>query len=111
MAWLDIFTGIDSEAEQARGDALDAALRAQAERDRLKYGDDYAAQEIAHINAGATPPDVGADIQNTFWTSIQESPITNAAKTALPPQLLWAAVIGIFLWAGGAGFLKGILKK
>ena len=105
-----IFYGVDLDEEQARSDALDAALRNEAERDRALYGEDVYNQTIDHIDRGSMP-DIAGDVSGVFWQSIEESPITRAARTALPPQLIWAAALGIFLWAGGAGFLKGILSK
>lgn len=120
MAFLDIFTGIDSEAEQERSDRLDAELRALNERDRLKRGEDWFAQAQAHVDGGAIN-DVSGEVNDAFWEGWDEgadnirntvggtiNTVTGSAFSVIPWQL-W---LGAGLWlAWHFGLFKSFLKK
>jgi len=120
MAFLDFFTGIDSEEEQARQDKLDAALRAENEKDRAKYGEDWFAQASAHVDQGAIP-DVAGEVDDAFWDGWNDgadnirkgvgSTIDTVVGTPLKliPWQLWVAGALYLGWQLGA--FKGLLAK
>jgi len=120
MAFLDFFTGIDSEEEQARQDKLDAALRAENEKDRAKYGEDWFAQASAHVDQGAIP-DVAGEVDDAFWDGWQDgadnirngigstiNTVTGSAFSVIPWQV-WLAGAAYIAWQMGA--FKGLLAK
>jgi len=106
MAFLDWFTGIDSEDEQARSDKLDADLRALNESKRDQYGEDWFAQAQQHINDNAIP-DVAGSIDDSFWegwnegaANIRSATGTGINKTAgtLFRILPWQVWLGLALY-------------
>jgi hypothetical protein len=116
MAFLDFFTGVDSEAEQARQDDLDAKIRAENERDRLKYGEDWFAQTERNLGNGAIA-DVEGEVDDAFWQGWGEGAdnirsvvggTIDGDSGGLASAIPWQ------VWAAGAAFLAyklGLFKS
>lgn len=119
--------GVDLDEEQARNDQLNRELAAENQRARDKYenlygtafADDYYAQAEAH-RAGSNIVDVDGEVADAFGEGFNDG-IANIRGVAgdvigtpfkLIPWQLWAlAGVALFIWAGGADWLKGRLAR
>lgn len=124
MAWLDFFTGSDTEADQAAMDRADAwnAARNKQLHDEGKMSDANYEIAVQHINEGHI--DVEAEVNGAFKEGLDEGydNVTGAIKTTLaaPFKFAFASIpwhfylvggLVLFWYMGGAVFIKGIFKK
>jgi hypothetical protein len=119
--WAEkLFTGVDLEAEQKRSDDLDKQLLEQNQKalERGVYTEQQFEESNGRIEAGAV--DVDKEVGAAFAEGLNDG-VNNVRNTigdvaTSPFQLiswkLWiVGAIALFFYMGGAGMLKGILKK
>lgn len=120
MAWLDFFTGSDTEETQATIDATDAALARENARDRNRYGDAWFAQ-VEQNRRAAYISDVNSEVHLAFGEGFEEGAsnirgaiggTVNAVVTTpfrVIPWQLWIA--GLLFAAWKLGLLDGLLRR
>lgn len=127
MSWWNpggIFTGgIDLEAEQVRGEALD---NQRYELNQETYTPEQWAIYQSHIQApdSAYGTDVGSAVGDSFIEGAQDglNNVKGGIKGTLNgvgsfvwgaiPWWVWpVAIVGLFIWLGGLTLLKGKLAK
>jgi len=126
--WKEV-TGVDLDAEQAKGDALDAQIKAddQANLQSGKWTQDQYDQAVADANSGATG-DVTAQVDKAAVDGAKEG-LQNLVNTVgdaaqgvtnwsfkslfkIVPWQVWVAVpIILFFYLGGGVILKRYLEK
>lgn len=139
MGWLQkIFYGVDLDAEQARSDQLDAALRVQNEIDYGPGGPVYnqiasergtaaanaAYQQVTQRGAADDMPDIAGDVHGAFREGLHEGyeNVTGGIRAtlaapfkftwaSLPWQLLLAGAIFAFFYFGGPQLVKPLIRK
>lgn len=112
--------GIDLDAEQARSDALDQALREENQRDLASGAIDRAAFDLSNEQINGGYIDVNKEVGDAFTEGFNDG-VKNISDTAgsaisLPFRLIpWQgyviAAVVLFLYMGGASTLRGRLAK
>jgi len=120
MAFLDFFTGFDSEEEQARSDRLDAELRALNEKQREQRGEDWFQQAQGHIDDNRID-DVGGEVNDAFiigWGEGVDNIRNGVGNTISGATGTIFGIVPWQLWIGAAiylafrfGAFNGLLKK
>src|SRR5687768_332239 len=115
--------GVDPAEEQRRQDALEAALAAENEKDRARYGDKWF--EEAQGNLEKSKIDERAEVDQAFDEGLQEGADNVTAVISKPFEIAGTAVGSVlkafpwWLWVAGlavAGFyfwpvLRPLLAK
>lgn len=122
MSWISrILYGVDLDAEQARGTALDEQLRQDAAESLASGRYDQAAydQAMQHFDEGAVT-DVTGSVTDAFYQGLGEGAVNirgtvgsaiSSPFKLIPWQLWLLAGLGLFLYMGGGSMLKGALHK
>jgi hypothetical protein len=116
MSWIQrVLYGVDLDEEQHRQDQLRAALAAENEKDREKYGDAWF-EEAQRNNDSGYVSDVDGAVDQAFDEGLEEGADNVTAFVSKPfeiagkgvgavlagfPWWLWIAglaVLGFFLW-------------
>ena len=112
--------GIDLDAEQARSDALDKALREENQRDLASGAIDQAAFDLSNAQIAGGYIDVRGEVGAAFQEGFNDgvNNISGAAGSLLnlpfrliPWQGYVIAAVVLFIYMGGASTLKGRLAK
>lgn len=94
MSWIQrVLYGVDLDETQAALDATNAALAAENERDRAKYGDKWFEEAQANLTANqAEESDVSGAVDQAFDEGLQEGADNVTSVISKPFQIVGAAV-------------------
>lgn len=101
---------------QAHSNAADERLAQINEDDREQYGETWHEEVVANNARDTAQVNVASDIVGAAAEGAADGlkKITDAVRNpfaAIPPAWLFIGLIALFLYAGGAVWLKGILAK